>query len=851
MYDFYRHIDNWRDQPDIYGRKTFREDMTVKGDIYADGLLFANVANAINVGDDAFLGDATFKGYVYVDKTLRAEKYEYKDIVVIDTTTKQDLHVGRRLFVEKSSELGAAEIQDGHIWKDLRVQHDATVKDALHVENNALISGKLEVEDDILGGKSFTARDATISHNVYIKHWLQVEGPVAFNGEGGSFPLQDAQVHISPTVDDDHESGYGHRFTGLAVQPVSKSDNLSASRLYGIVSIPSYNPDDPGSYLGTLMGLNVGASLLSNEKETYIGNITGISCNINWIGDDSTTGTAVGIDQYFVDNAADNKIVGNIYGLRIRDIPAAVITDIAKGPGDGVIWNIWTGRGGRHWLGDDVIMRHDATVSEDLYVSGSIHGTVVGGYKEGDDLDIQDVVIRKDLLVQDDATIKGDIHLEGRDFGFSGGSGGEQDAADNFRVRSTLVTDDATVRDDLFVDGDVVFRKDLTIYDDATIKNDLYVDGIIFGGGITTDEAQDFHIHKDLRVQDDATIKDRLVVEGHFDLQGDVDIDDLIVREDLLVKRDATIYRDLFVGEDLFVKRDATILQDLHVDGRTFGIDHDQLDGFVAGEHISLPNTIANVLTDHNLANHSSLGLYSEGDDIDVGDIISRKDLLVQDDATVKDDLRIENAIYLGKDGMEGIIAPGPGYMYARADGDLYLDTISGTGGTIYLRPQQTSALRVNTIGAMTNPLQPAFSAYIPDTSSDATMGDGRWVTVRWEAEIFDQNEDFSIVTHKFTAPVAGKYLLSLMLRLENIYIAANSYTISLKTSNREYQQVFDPEWADDLKHYMISFSVVADMDANDTAYVRTWQAGGDEQTKIVAGVGNNADSWFQGGLIC
>jgi len=41
----------------------------------------------------------------------------------------------------------------------------------------------------------------------------------------------------------------------------------------------------------------------------------------------------------------------------------------------------------------------------------------------------------------------------------------------------------------------------------------------------------------------------------------------------------------------------------------TTDIDHNSLTNYVAAEHLSLPNTIVNVLSDHNKANHDSLGL--------------------------------------------------------------------------------------------------------------------------------------------------------------------------------------------------------------------------------------------------
>jgi len=40
-------------------------------------------------------------------------------------------------------------------------------------------------------------------------------------------------------------------------------------------------------------------------------------------------------------------------------------------------------------------------------------------------------------------------------------------------------------------------------------------------------------------------------------------------------------------------------------------VDHDNLTNFIAAEHLSLPNTIANVLTDHTEAVHNTLGLSS------------------------------------------------------------------------------------------------------------------------------------------------------------------------------------------------------------------------------------------------
>jgi hypothetical protein len=47
------------------------------------------------------------------------------------------------------------------------------------------------------------------------------------------------------------------------------------------------------------------------------------------------------------------------------------------------------------------------------------------------------------------------------------------------------------------------------------------------------------------------------------------------------------------------------------------GAFHDGFSDFVAAEHVSLPNTIANVLSDHDLAAHTGLGLFDASSDVD------------------------------------------------------------------------------------------------------------------------------------------------------------------------------------------------------------------------------------------
>ena len=86
-------------------------------------------------------------------------------------------------------------------------------------------------------------------------------------------------------------------------------------------------------------------------------------------------------------------------------------------------------------------------------------------------------------------------------------------------------------------------------------------------------------------------------------------------------------------------------------------------------------------------------------------------------------------------------------------------------------------------------------------------------------------------------------------MRLNSVDSAASFYNVSIPTSNLTYQNLFDSnEFSSDLDYAHLGFSVLADMDANDTAFVRVYQSGGTAQTDVN---GDNAMTFFTGVLVC
>ena len=68
-------------------------------------------------------------------------------------------------------------------------------------------------------------------------------------------------------------------------------------------------------------------------------------------------------------------------------------------------------------------------------------------------------------------------------------------------------------------------------------------------------------------------------------------------------------------------------------------------------------------------------------------------------------------------------------------------------------------------------------------------------------------------------------------VRLQSLDSAATEYQIRIVTTNRNYIWYVDPDYGQDSFRQTLGGSVVADMDAGDTAYIQVYQGGGTAQT--------------------
>ena len=142
-------------------------------------------------------------------------------------------------------------------------------------------------------------------------------------------------------------------------------------------------------------------------------------------------------------------------------------------------------------------------------------------------------------------------------------------------------------------------------------------------------------------------------------------------------------------------------------------------------------------------------------------------------------------------------------------------------------------AMKIDALGHVTKPLQPACMFALADSDTDTT-GDGTTVTVGGTdgafTEIFDVNGDLG-ATAVFTAPVTGYYQVSGSINLKGFLVGHTDLQINAAASNRSHLVRIKP--ADIADGYASSvclpYSCLLDMDANDTLSLTYRVRGGDK----------------------
>ena len=175
-------------------------------------------------------------------------------------------------------------------------------------------------------------------------------------------------------------------------------------------------------------------------------------------------------------------------------------------------------------------------------------------------------------------------------------------------------------------------------------------------------------------------------------------------------------------------------------------------------------------------------------------------------------------------------------------------DTIArynGTGGQ--LQGYTSGGPTVSDTGVMSLTAQPMVLTTVTSAINNVTGG-GATYTIVFDGEITDQGGNMTTTT--FTAPVAGNYLFNTQIMLLGLTAAMNDCRLVVDTDNRDYggRLVNIGAVRDSNNQASITTSVIADMDASDTATV-TLRIAGDANTADING-GSAALTWLSIGLL-
>ena len=145
-----------------------------------------------------------------------------------------------------------------------------------------------------------------------------------------------------------------------------------------------------------------------------------------------------------------------------------------------------------------------------------------------------------------------------------------------------------------------------------------------------------------------------------------------------------------------------------------------------------------------------------------------------------------------------------------------------------------TSHIVTDANGHVTMPLQSSFLASFGNANTNIALNSA--VHQYFDTEVYDINGDYA--SNTFTAPVTGKYLLQVRLRVDNLPTDPAYIWFYIQTSNRVHTvDFFDPDNFDGGGvYYTVQGTVLADMDASDTATFNIHQSGGSQVTDLDSG---------------
>ena len=271
--------------------------------------------------------------------------------------------------------------------------------------------------------------------------------------------------------------------------------------------------------------------------------------------------------------------------------------------------------------------------------------------------------------------------------------------------------------------------------------------------------------------------------------------------------------------------------------------------GLVIGHGSQITTDQANefqILGTGSASSRATIGRWSADAAVATIQFLKSRNATIGSNTIVQDGDNLGQIAFHGDDGAD----------YATPGADI-LVTVDGTPGANDMPAKMafrttadgasspTTRMVIDSSGAVTKPTTPAFLANNSVQTLNVT-GDGTLYNLCFANERFDQGGDWDGLK-VFTAPVTGKYYLSLQTDAVAVNTAMCVGTITIVTSNQSYQRQYNPSNPNGISYTQASLVVTADMDAGDIACVTVYIGG---STKTAGFGGNTGFGLFGGALI-
>lgn len=159
------------------------------------------------------------------------------------------------------------------------------------------------------------------------------------------------------------------------------------------------------------------------------------------------------------------------------------------------------------------------------------------------------------------------------------------------------------------------------------------------------------------------------------------------------------------------------------------------------------------------------------------------------------------------------------------------------TTNTLGIATNSTKNVQVDGSGYVTKPNTALFHATNAGGNQVLTWTgvETKNITVQFTSEAVDSGSDFNTSTYTFTAPVDGRYLFYFSINMKS-ESATQISNIQLITTGGADNWKFPTDHFSDSNGLVFSGSIVKELDASDTAYIRIQKSGNTPDTITITG---------------